>query len=546
MRDTLRGQVRTAARHLLSQQDRNYLSPTEGCFDRRYWGWKLVDFPEATYQRAVHPLALLYADPESDLHREPFVRRAVLAGMRYAAGIQHTDGSWDQAFPHEHSFGATAFLLESMAGAYEGIASEVDAADRELIEGMLRRAADFLCTREEQHGHIANHLAGASLGLCTASELFDEPRFRQRGEELVRQVLQRGSPEGWFMEYDGADPGYQTLCLQYLAQVQRRWPTPETRDALLAAVEFLAHFVHPDGTFGGEYGARRTAVFYPGGFATLEDSPLAAAVLRAMQSSAADGRTTGLVDVDQGNLTPLLTGYVVALNAPHHSDEALPALPHERPALQRDFASAGIHVRGTNAYYAVFGAANGGVLKVFDKGAASAVWDDGGYLGESEDGTVVTTQLTTRPAAVTAEADEIRLEAPFYHALRSLPTPARFIVLRALNLSLMRNIRIGNAVKRRLVRLLVSGKRPAPLRLERRVRFGASSIGIEDVVVASEGVELRSLQFGMPFSGIHMASAGYLQGAHLRLGREAQAVDVTPLRRIGEVRIHTLVEVADA
>src|SRR5437899_13012501 len=87
-----------AARHLLSQQDRNAYSPTFGCFDRRYWAWKLVDFPDATLQRAVHGLALVYADPASSWHHSPAVEEAVCAGVAYAASIQGPDGSFDQAF----------------------------------------------------------------------------------------------------------------------------------------------------------------------------------------------------------------------------------------------------------------------------------------------------------------------------------------------------------------------------------------------------------------------------------------------------------------
>jgi len=49
--------VETACRHLLSAQDRDPFSAAYGCFDRRYWGWKLIDFPEATFQRNVYPLA---------------------------------------------------------------------------------------------------------------------------------------------------------------------------------------------------------------------------------------------------------------------------------------------------------------------------------------------------------------------------------------------------------------------------------------------------------------------------------------------------------
>jgi hypothetical protein len=58
----LREQCDEAAHRLLAAQQRDVFSPTYGSFDRRYWAWKMAELPEATLQRNVHPLALLYRD----------------------------------------------------------------------------------------------------------------------------------------------------------------------------------------------------------------------------------------------------------------------------------------------------------------------------------------------------------------------------------------------------------------------------------------------------------------------------------------------------
>ena len=47
---------------LLSCLDRDSYSTNYGCFDRLYWGWKVVDFPDATLQRGVYPLTLVYSN----------------------------------------------------------------------------------------------------------------------------------------------------------------------------------------------------------------------------------------------------------------------------------------------------------------------------------------------------------------------------------------------------------------------------------------------------------------------------------------------------
>ena len=76
----------------------------------------------------------------------------------------------------------------------------------------------------------------------------------------------------------------------------------------------------------------------------------------------------------------------------------------------------------------------------------------------------------------------------------------------------MRNLRIGNLIKRGLVRLLISGKSRCDIQLQRRVRFEPDKVVVEDRLSKSHKVELRWLQMGRRFVGIHMASARYFQG----------------------------------
>jgi hypothetical protein len=542
----MRLQITESVRRLLSEQDRDPYSPTCGCFDRRYWGWKLVDFPEATFQRNVHPLALLYADPNCEYYRSSALRSGILAGLRYAAGIQHLDGSFDQAFPHEHSFGATAFLLHSLLEAFKLVADEADGTACSEVERCLRRAAEFLCWHDEGHGHIANHLAGAVLSLLVSAEHFGEIRYRERAEAILESILKHRSPEGWFLEYEGADPGYQTLCLYYLAQVYQKMRSEALWEALDRAITFIAYFVHPDGTFAGEYGSRRTAVFYPGGVALLSrEFPTALSIAQAMCRSICSGHTVTLRDMDMGNLAPLLLNYICALQSGVLEEEAnAPRLPWEQPTVWQDFPQAGLYIRGTERYYAVLGVSNGGVFKVFDKPRRRVLWDDGGYVGQLVDGTLITTQMTVADRPCTVGEDEIEMTSCFYGVLHSLPTPFRFVLLRLLNLTLMRSLWLGNWVKKGLVRLLISGKRRYAMQLERRVQFWASQVVVEDRLSKSPQLKLAWLEFGRKFVSIHMASARYFEGAQLSTAKSKRSVDIDSLSQDGcilvEVRIPEL------
>src|SRR5687767_14937292 len=115
--------VDRGCRRALVELNRDRWSALRGCFDRRHWGWKLVDYSEATYQRLVLPLTW-YAN-RADAEQRGQLHESIRWALEYAARVQHADGSFDQAFPHEHSWGATAFLLHPLATAVRTVEAEL-------------------------------------------------------------------------------------------------------------------------------------------------------------------------------------------------------------------------------------------------------------------------------------------------------------------------------------------------------------------------------------------------------------------------------------
>src|SRR4051794_31451416 len=91
---TIGGSVDPAIRRLLNAQDRNRYSATYGCFDRRYWAWKLADMPDATFQRAAQALAAVLVDPRSCYFQSDSIRDSLGAGIHYTRVIQRSDGSF--------------------------------------------------------------------------------------------------------------------------------------------------------------------------------------------------------------------------------------------------------------------------------------------------------------------------------------------------------------------------------------------------------------------------------------------------------------------
>lgn len=501
-----------AALSLLNQVDRDPHSRTQGCCDRRFWAWKLVDFPDATLQRVVQPLASAVAHasgafPVSDTA----VAAAVRSGLTYLDTIQHRDGSFDQAYPHEHSVAGTAFILDSALAAMSVAQLDCDAASRARILQMFERAAGFLCRQDETHGAIGNHVAGSVLALVRAEQLLKHTEYGTRADALLDVLLASQTDEGWFPEYGGCDPGYMSLCLYYLAQVQRLRPRTSLASALERAVRFLSHFVHPDGTFGGIYGSRRTAVYYPGGIALLgETNPLAARMTRRTLAAAEARRLVGPGQPDIGNAVPVLANYQLALDAAPRmmADDAV-RLPFEE-GRNANFPRAGLYIRSSLSLWTIVGAANGGTVAVWDRTTGHRLHDDGGWVAEAGERRW-TTQVTTTEPKVSCGDDSVTLTAPFRVMTQRVPAVMPFVALRLASWALQWPS-IGERVKALMVRVLMTSGSGVDARTERTVTVAADAVEVRDVLSGDTAFwrGLARLTCGLPFKSIHMASAGYV------------------------------------
>ncbi|HUV15793.1 MAG TPA: hypothetical protein VMW28_04440 [Pelolinea sp.] len=511
MKMTLDEQVSFACRRLLSQMNRDSSTSTYGCFDRRFWAWKMTDFPEATFQRNLANLAWYLKHSAAQSARE-MIGDALIAGLLYTAKIQHRDGSFDQAYPFERSYGATGFLLPDLISAYQEVRSFCDEDQKKRVEACLSSAARFIAGNTEKHSLISNHLAGAALGLLKAGSLFDNMVFTDHGKQLIETIISNQSGEGWFPEYGGADPGYQTLCVHYLAQIFKLEPTKKIEDSLEKSLDFLQYFVHPDGTFGGEYGSRRTEVYYPGGIALLADKfPIAAAIHKFMLESIENLRTVTLIDIDMGNTAPLLSSAILALKTGNTGAKA-DRLPHQSDQLSKTFTEAGITIQSTDVYYTVLGASNGGVLKIFDKKSKTLFYDDCGALGLTSSGKMITTQSTCLDNVLTINENKISCESDFFTISNRGANPINYLALRALNLTLMRINFLNEVIKKLMVRWLIKTGDKSSLNRHRDIEFRDTEIGIRDTFSKSGNLKLKSLRQGGKFNAIHMASSRYYSG----------------------------------
>ena len=504
---------------LLGAIDRNPYRATYGCLDRQYWHYRTSSFPSEMYQEGVLPLALVYATelPANRWYSNARVRELAVAGIRFAARASHADGSCDDYYPFERALGAAVFSLQATARAYQLL--ELD--DPSLVAWFERRAGWLV--EHDESGRLSNHQALAALGLLRVAQITGSQRYRKAAEARIDRLLAWQSEEGWFEEYGGADPGYQTVTIDSLAKYRRITGDRRLDEPLRRGVEFARLFLHPDNSYAGEYGSRGTYHFYPHG----------------MELLAADG--TAAADLADGFLNSLRSG-----NQAHFSDDRMfahrlgnlieayldwsPVRPAAGPATEarpiRYLRRAGLLVRQAESRYTVISTARGGVFKHFapEKPAVT----DAGLIVETVDGRLAVSQwhdpdrqvefiCGEQPGPREGTVGRLCVSGPLHWSRFETATPLKQALLNTGMCSLGRFLR--TPVRRILQRRLITGRRQCPIHLSRSFEFLPQSeaeagpgLRVRDTIeIASPKIRIRRMAFGTDHQAAYVAAAGVYQ-----------------------------------
>ncbi len=490
---------------ILTLQDRNRHSPTYGCFDRNYWQYKIIDFPCGMSQEFVLPLALAW-DCEIDgnaFYRADAVREWAEAGMVFAARSAHADGSCDDYFPFEKAGGAAAFSLLACAEAYALLGLE----NAELLKFFELRA-DWMAHHHES-GQLTNHQALIVLCLDRVGKLIGTTKWEVAAADRLARVLSWQNEEGWFQEYEGCDLGYHTLTISLLAQIYEVDRRPELREAIERAVRLSAEFVHPDGSFAGEYGSRNTYNFFPHGFEVFgRHFPEALNVNDRFLAGLEGGRAPCYADdhiVGHHTWNYLLAARDFAVERP--------AVP-ERKSGRLHLKNAGIFIdrrEGAELYAALN---KGGVYKFFRDGKlvasdtqVSLLVRQGGKLRNA-----VAHLVADYPAEMTE--GRIAVSGEMGWAKSKDMTPLRLMALRVIMLSGGRLF--PDLVRKLLQRVLITGKKVAPFRFEREFEWlDGGGLRVRDRVVGDDWSAVERAGIGCDQTSIYVVMSRTFQAGQM-------------------------------
>ena len=261
---------------------------------------------------------------------------------------------------------------------------------------------------ENETGRLSNHQALAALAAYNIFKITGDDRARRIAEDRVELTLSwQNQDEGWFQEYEGADLGITPAPSTFLAKLRQKMGTQKPDDSLLKplikAAEFSWHFMHPDGSYGGEYGSRNTYHFYPHGFELLAPHcEKASSDCRAFSRPLPHDKR---YHNDDDRMTAHYVYDFLEAWADYHPERPRSILKNRSEPTTVWMEGAKWSSHGT-AWKTSHGEAatssptsKGGNLKIFD--ADGPIASDTGLIGELEDGTVAVAHLIQHDNIIT-------------------------------------------------------------------------------------------------------------------------------------------------
>ncbi|HOX37730.1 MAG TPA: hypothetical protein PL033_07060 [Candidatus Brocadiia bacterium] len=284
---------------ILGLGDRRKGSRTWGCFDRHYWHYRLHDWSNARYQEAAWLMALAYSSPmpENRWRGLPALRQWALAAVDFWAKSQNRDGSFNEVYPRERGFCATAFSAYCVCETL--LLLKVDPPPQ------VARTAKWLA--DHDNPAVANQRAASCAALMSASALMSAPRFRAIAEDRMELLLKDYRANGYFPEYGGFDIGYTTVTLSCLAGYLTRSPSEGVQEVCAQAVGQLEPQIAPNGQFDYSRASRKTQYVYPRAFARMR-SP----VIDRIAAGVDEDLISSPAWMDDRYVIPLATDYLLA------------------------------------------------------------------------------------------------------------------------------------------------------------------------------------------------------------------------------------------
>ena len=482
-----------------SPSSRNY-----GSFDRDYWNYNSFDISNARKQEAMLTLALMFLIKRKDnpYYNNYQILEWINAALEFTSKLQNKDGSFNEMYPNEHSFVATAFVCYALSETCLLFGSRI--RNRKLAVDCLEKSGEWLLRNEEDMA--LNQKAGSVIALYNLYLLAKKPKYKSGAKKKLEEILKGQSREGWFMEYGGADIGYLSLSIDYLAKYYKKTGDKRLLSSLRKACGFIQYFAFPNLTFGGEVGSRNTEYLIPHGFELLSGKfHSAKTISNAIRNAIKEKTTTSPVTVDDRYL--LFNGYSY-LQAYLDGKKTLHSYGLFSKRFMNYFSDAGIIAKNMGGTYAVINIKKGGVAKIIFNKDKSLI--DGGSVIELMDGRMASSNYLGSNDKVMIEKDKIEVKRRFIGIKSTALTPSSFLAFRAFQLTLGKSRFISKSARNFLRNRLIRQKNKlSDINFSRRLLFNDKGVSVIDEISPVNGI--RRIAISSKLSFIFAESSRYFQ-----------------------------------
>jgi len=491
----------------LALLDKNPYSKNFGSFDRKFWHYKIIDFSSGMQQELIYPLAYVWNTQfeGNSYYKNKRIEQFIKGAFKKCASISHADGSVDDYFPHERALGATSYMLAAMTDTAR-LTNLHDTDDLQAMTKIGGFIADF-----QEAGTLSNHTAIATFALFNLYLLNGDEKWKQTANNLLEKLLASQSKEGWFPEYEGCDLGYQTVTIEFLARAYRAgFHHPELRPALERAISFVRQFLHPDGSFGGEYGSRNTYNFYIGGFALMQaDNPDAQEFIFSFFKGMENGCQNYLVD--DGVFQHMLSSYAVALSDGSLEGKSWQPEYAIKPTVEI-YQEAKLFIAKTGTLSVFGNLTKGGVFKVFD--GDSLIASDTGYILELSNGKIY---CQNKAGSSNDESHDLTIQIrgklkPF--RIKSL-TRIHMIGLRVLSLIFGRFTAYSHIIRRLMQAILIYDKDVSDISFFRQIEVSEHSIRLTEEITNNSGFSIKQMHRTTDCTNMHVVTSNSFQQANI-------------------------------
>ncbi len=230
---------------LLSQLNRDKDSPLFGSFDRNFWHYKIRDFSSMILQQGMLVLLSLKNTrlPDNPFYGHPLMDEWIDGSLRFWAGQQLRNGSFNEYYPFEEGYPPTAFSMYAVGLVFKSRQYPEPSPE---LKRAIQKTCNWLLKNPEKEA--LNQEAAGLAGLVLASKIpgiiVDEKKLEKR----LSAFYSAQSSEGWFPEYHGPDTGYLSVTIDCLWDIYETISDSRAMKAMKQAVEYISAMVSVAGT----------------------------------------------------------------------------------------------------------------------------------------------------------------------------------------------------------------------------------------------------------------------------------------------------------